>query len=32
MIPSGKNHNEVLLGPGEQSIGKAIEGDGMVLV
>jgi acetolactate synthase-1/2/3 large subunit len=32
MIPSGKNHNEVLLGPDEQSVGKAIEGDGMVLV
>lgn len=32
MIPSGKNHNEVLLGPTDQPIGKAIEGDGMVLV
>ncbi|MFY9287741.1 MAG: acetolactate synthase 3 large subunit [Alphaproteobacteria bacterium] len=32
MIPSGKNHNEILLGPGETSIGDAIEGDGMVLV
>ena len=32
MIPSGKNHNEVLLGPTDKPIGKAIEGDGMVLV
>ena len=32
MIPSGKNHNEVLLGPEEKAIGDAIEGDGMVLV
>jgi acetolactate synthase-1/2/3 large subunit len=32
MIPSGKNHNEMLLGPEDNSLGKAIEGDGMVLV
>jgi acetolactate synthase-1/2/3 large subunit len=32
MIPSGKNHNEILLGPDEKTIGKSIEGDGMVLV
>lgn len=32
MIPSGKNHNEVMLGPTDKPIGKAIEGDGMVLV
>src|SRR4029077_16238782 len=32
MIPSGKNHNEMILGPEEDKpIGKAIEGDGMVL-
>jgi acetolactate synthase-1/2/3 large subunit len=32
MIPSGKNHNEMILGDSEQEVGKAIEGDGMVLV
>lgn len=32
MIPSGKCHNEVMLGPEESSIGDVIEGDGMVLV
>ncbi|HEU0118413.1 MAG TPA: acetolactate synthase 3 large subunit [Alphaproteobacteria bacterium] len=32
MIPSGKNHNEILLGPDKDAVGKAIEGDGMVLV
>ncbi|MDX2028888.1 MAG: acetolactate synthase 3 large subunit [Alphaproteobacteria bacterium] len=32
MIPSGKCHNEILLGPDEAPIGDAIEGDGMVLV
>ena len=32
MIPSGKNHNEVLLGPTDKPIGKAIDGDGLVLV
>jgi acetolactate synthase-1/2/3 large subunit len=31
MIPSGKNHNEMILGPDESS-GKPVEGDGMVLV
>lgn len=31
MIPSGKAHNEMLLGPGEKA-GNAIEGEGMVLV
>jgi acetolactate synthase-1/2/3 large subunit len=32
MIPSGKNHNEVLLGPDQDAIGKAIEGSGRALV
>ncbi len=32
MIPSGKNHNEIILGPEENQMGQAIEGDGMVLV
>lgn len=32
MIPSGKNHNEMILGTEDNSIGNAIEGDGMVLV
>jgi len=32
MIPSGKNHNEVLLGPGEQAIGNVIKGAGGALV
>jgi acetolactate synthase-1/2/3 large subunit len=32
MIPSGKNHNEMILGAEAGNVGKAIEGDGMVLV
>jgi acetolactate synthase-1/2/3 large subunit len=32
MIPSGKNHDEMILSPEEENIGAAIEGDGMVLV
>ncbi len=32
MIPSGKNHNEILLGLDSEPIGDVIEGDGMVLV
>jgi acetolactate synthase I/II/III large subunit len=32
MIPSGKNHNEMILGDAAGNVGKAIEGDGMVLV
>ncbi|MDP9128159.1 MAG: acetolactate synthase 3 large subunit [Pseudomonadota bacterium] len=32
MIPSGKNHNEMLLGPDEKPIGSAIDKDGMMLV
>ncbi|HUY68577.1 MAG TPA: acetolactate synthase 3 large subunit [Alphaproteobacteria bacterium] len=32
MIPSGKNHNEMILGAEAGEVGTAIEGDGMVLV
>jgi acetolactate synthase-1/2/3 large subunit len=32
MIPSGKNHNEMILGEDAGKAGSAIEGDGMVLV
>jgi len=32
MIPSGKNHNEMILGDDAGTVGGAIEGDGMVLV
>jgi acetolactate synthase-1/2/3 large subunit len=32
MIPSGKHHNEMILGADAQSIGDAIKGDGLALV
>ena len=32
MIPSGKNHNEMMLGPGDGAIGDAIQGAGKALV
>ncbi len=32
MIPSGKNHNEILLGPEDEPIGDVIKEEGMVLV
>ncbi len=32
MIPSGKNHNEMILGSDADNSGSAIEGGGMVLV
>ena len=32
MIPSGKNHNEMLLGPEDGAIGNAIQGAGKALV
>jgi acetolactate synthase I/II/III large subunit len=32
MIPSGKNHNEMILGSDEKSIGSVIEGEGLKLV
>jgi acetolactate synthase-1/2/3 large subunit len=32
MIPSGKSHNEVIMGPDDEPIGDAIQGEGRALV
>ena len=32
MIPSGKNHNEMILGPDEEPIGSVIDNEGKSLV